>query len=144
MSRKSEADKAARREKLLSDGVSEEQVEQILAAEEFYRLPIDQRVNALMAAINRAQRVYTDTIRELATEMVALRQNQEALADAMDINLRAVEHHLTSLGVTKETQSSVLEKVTKAFMEEKAKTPEQKSIETEVASAETESSSLSV
>lgn len=145
MSKKSEIEKEARRQKLLSEGVPEEKVEQVLAAEEFYRLPIDQRVNALLAAVNRAQRVYTETIQGLAGEMVALRQNQEAIADAFDINLRAVESHLTTLGITKEVQASVLEKVTQVFMQEKMpKDPEQKSVESEVASADSESSSLSV
>lgn len=145
MSKKSEIEKEARRQKLLSEGVPEEKVEQVLAAEEFYRLPIDQRVNALLAAVNRAQRVYTETIQGLAGEMVALRQNQEAIADAFDINLRAVESHLATLGITKEVQASVLEKVTQVFMQEKLpKDPEQKSVESEVASADSESSSLSV
>lgn len=145
MSKKSDAEREARRQKLLSEGMPEEKVEQVLAAEEFYRLPIDQRVNALMVAVNRAQRVYTETIQELAGEMVALRQNQEAIADAFDINLRAVESHLTTLGITKEVQASVLEKVTQVFMQEKMpKDPEQKSVESEVVSADSESSSLSV
>ena len=143
MSKRYDIERAARREKLLAEGMPTDKVEQQLAADDFIRLPIDQKVNALMSAINRAQRVYTETIQELAGEMVALRQNQEAIADAFDINLRAIETHLSGLGVTKEVQASVLEKVTQVFMKEKLpKDPEQKSVESEVAKADGESSAL--
>ena len=128
----------ARRKELLASGIKEEQVEGVLAQEEFRRLPIDQKVNFLMDSIHNAQRIYNETIRELAGEMVALRQNQEAIADAFDVNLKALEKVLGTLGVSEETLKSILEKVTQEFLTEKAaqqaakKDPEKAVVEQEI------------
>ena len=138
----------ARRQELLKLGVPENQVEGVLAQEEFRRLPIDQKVNHLMDAIHTAQRIYNETLRELSQEMIALHQNQESIADAFDMNLKAIEKHLLALGITADKQKEVMAKVTEEFMTEKAAQqaakadPEKALVEKELEEANKESSSL--
>lgn len=132
-----------RREELLTiHGVKEEQVDAVLAQEEFRRLPIDQKVNHLMNSIHNAQRIYNETIRELAGELVAIRDNQEAIADAFDINLKSLESILLGLGVTEAVQKASVEAATAKFMADKAaqqkaredakKDPEKAAVEKEI------------
>lgn len=135
-----------RREELRLLGIKEERLEGILAMEEFRRLPINEKVDRLIATVQNAERIYSDTIQGLANEMIALRQNQEEIADAFDINLRGLEKMLIGLGVTEETQKSVMESVTKEFMAKKAaieaakKDPEKAAVESELAAASKEES----
>lgn len=136
----------ARKVELLAKGLKEDQVEAVLAQEAFMRLPIDQKVYHLMQAVHSAQKIYSDTIKELSREMVALHQNQEAIADAFDINLRAIEKHLLALGISSETQKKIVQEVSEAFMKEKAQLkkpaedPEQKAVEAELKAAQEEQS----
>lgn len=111
---------SSRRTELQAKGLTEEQIEAVLNAEAFRKLPIDQRINYVMDSVGTMQRVFREALENIAEEMVALHANQESLADAFDINLRGLEKMLVGLGVTEATQKEIMEKVTQEFLTEQA------------------------
>lgn len=149
---KAQRKRQERREELIKNGVPENLVDQVLQQEEYRKLPIDQKVHHLEMTIAHAQSVFTDTMKKLASEMIALRSNQEEIADAFDVNLRALERVLVKLGIKEEDQKAILEEVTKEFYEVKRKRaearaaaqkdPEKAAVEQEIANANKEASSV--
>jgi DNA polymerase III alpha subunit len=72
-------------------------------------------------ALGYVQQVFNQTMQNLSKEMVTLRENQEAIADSFDINLRAMEVMFRNLGVSDETQKSILKAIETDFFAEKEK-----------------------
>jgi oligoendopeptidase F len=130
--------KKERREQLLKNKVPEQLVDQIIEQEEYTRLPIDQKVHHLQASVSQIQGGISQALRQMAAEMIALRNNQEAIADAFDINLKMIERVLVKLGIDEATQKAILEDVNKEFVEEKKKYLEEKARLKEAAKAASE------
>ncbi len=83
-------------------GLSDEQMAARLAREQYLKLPIDQKIRKLEQFISAS-------VAKLGEEMVNLRHNDQVIADAMDVNFRAMSKLMTKLGVSPEEQGKVLE-----------------------------------
>lgn len=125
---------------LKSKGVPEELIEQVLDQEDYNKLPIDQKVARLEQSVGQLQGFISHALRQLSNEMVALRENQEEIADSFDINFKMLEEILVSLNVSEDTQKEILTRTRTAFFDEKVKMLEErkKAAEAEAAKAKTE------
>jgi len=121
MSKKAIKKRDELRANLLKRGIPENLIEQAMAQEEYKALPIDQKLASLEFSVSHTQRVINDAFRNLAHEMVILRNNQEEIADAFDINLRVIEKVFIKMGVEDSVQKAILAEVTKEFTEIKEK-----------------------
>lgn len=124
--KKQQQKREERKKFLLSKGVPDQVADQIIAQEEFNNLPIDQKVALFGQELGRLQGSISQAMRQMAQEMVALRQNQEVIADSFDVNLRMLERILVRLGIDEETQKKVLDEVSKEFFEEKKRQAEER------------------
>lgn len=115
-----------RREFLKKKGVPEEVIEQVLEQEAYNKLPIDQKVARLEQSVGQLQGFLAHALRQLSDEMVALRENQEEIADSFDINFKMLEEILVSLGITEEQQKDILTRTRTAFFEEKVRILDEK------------------
>lgn len=87
-----------RRQRAINKGVPVEQVDAVLAREDFERLPLEERVHHMVDA----------AFRKLAEEMVALQYNDQLLSAAMDVNFRAMAKMLEKLGLPRDQQLTLL------------------------------------
>lgn len=91
-------------ESLKKMGLSAEQAEETIARREYESAPIDQKVRRLEDIVARA-------LQQLSQEMINLRANDQVLADAMDVNFRAVAKALTLAGIPLEKQGEIIKEV---------------------------------
>jgi hypothetical protein len=99
----------AKRQQILQDrmrrhmgrGLSQEQAWQAIQKEDFDALPMDKK-------FARLENMVSNTFRQLAQEIVNLGQGHAAVADAFDINYRAVHKIFVKLGVSPEEQQLLI------------------------------------
>lgn len=108
-----------RRQELIDSGVEEEVVERVLDQEEFERLPIDQKVNRIVASLDHHLNVMHRAINTFAKDIVALRHNDTVISDAHDVNLRGIYLMFESLGLSADKQKSFMEQAQKWLDAEK-------------------------
>jgi DNA-binding transcriptional MerR regulator len=105
---------AERRKRHINNGVPAEKVGEVMAKEDFERLPIDKRVQMMIAGSTQS----------LAQEIINLQYNDSILATAMDVNFRALKKAFDRLGVSSEQLTQCLTEAraeVQSEMEEKAK-----------------------
>lgn len=90
-------EREARRQALRKAGAPEEVIEKMLDQEDYERLPIDQKVNRLESMLVGMSRGVGEDVR-------ALQHNDGQIADAFDVNLRAVAKMFEKLGITRAEQ----------------------------------------
>lgn len=95
--------RAQRRQRLIGQGVPPDQVEELMAREDYEALPIEKKLERVHAAANAS-------MRRLGLEMQNLHHNDQILADSMDVNFRALAKMLAELGVSEEKQKEAIEK----------------------------------
>lgn len=108
------------REKLLKAGVPEDEVERVLAQQEYQSLPVDkrlQRLEQMMAGgFSELLEQYHKAIKNtegLAGDVQRLSENDRDIADVLDINFRAFSKALVSLGCSPEQQKGLMEEAQK-------------------------------
>lgn len=100
--RKKLREREDRKQELLRQGLSNEQIVRVEAEEAYNALPIDKKLRRLEFVIEQA-------VRQVGNDIQNLRHNDSVLADAMDINFRAVARGLMAAGVTLEKQKEIIE-----------------------------------
>jgi hypothetical protein len=90
-----------RMKRFMSKGMTPEQAISAMQREDYDRLPPDQKIRRLESAL-------VGNFQQVARDIGLLRQNQNDLADVMDVNFRAFEKMLIKLGVPSEDQKALL------------------------------------
>lgn len=108
-------------DELKKRGLDDRQVAQFMARREHEAQPIQQRLMRLEAMV-------VQSFQQLAQEMTALRQNDEILADAMDVNFRSIARALELAGVTLDKQGEIIQQVQVEVQEERRKAMEEEAI----------------
>lgn len=93
-----------RKRRLINNGTDPDKVEATIAAQDYAALPLEKK-------FDRMDRVMSQALRALQQDIMSLRHNESLIADAMDINLRAVARSLEKAGVTKEMQIDIIKTV---------------------------------
>jgi hypothetical protein len=93
-----------RRRRLLNKGVPEAQVDAVIAREDYEALPVGDKLKRLEGFIASA-------LGQLGQEITALRENDQVLSEAMDVNFTAVARALVKLGVPLEEQRAIIDAV---------------------------------
>jgi hypothetical protein len=90
-----------RRKRLMNKGVPESEVDRALAEEEYRNLPVEKKFERFANAMNGA-------VQSLAKDIMGLRHNDGVLADAMDLNFKAVARALEKAGVPLQLQGEII------------------------------------
>lgn len=90
-----------RRKRLINKGVPEDQVDRAIVEEDYRNLPVEQKFERFASAMNGA-------VQSLAKDIMGLRHNDGVLADAMDLNFKAVARALVKAGVPLELQGEII------------------------------------
>lgn len=129
-----------RRQELRKAKVPEEMVEAMLEREEYEALPVDQK-------ISRLEHIVAGMSRQVGKDIHNLEYNDGQIADALDVNLRAVAHMFEKLGISREEQIRFMGEAEKELAaeleakkeaEKKAAAPPAPPAPTEAAAVETE------
>lgn len=91
-----------RRQRHLNEGVPPEKVDEVIAREDYERLPVEKK-------IARLEGLLSATAQGLGKDIETLFRNQGVLLDTMDVNFTAFEMMVTDLGVSIEKQRSYVE-----------------------------------
>lgn len=98
-----------RRQRLINKGVDPKKVDMVIAEEDYRALPMDKKLERFMVTVSQS-------FREFANDMQALQHNNNLLADAMDVNFRAMARCLIKAGVLPEQQSVIIKEVEAEIM----------------------------
>ncbi len=93
-----------RRARAINNGVPEDKVEAHLAAEDYKNLPLDEK-------FEKFQSLTAQALIGLQQDIMNLQHNDTVIADAMDINLKAMARALEHAGIDKERQQSIMKEV---------------------------------
>jgi len=111
-----------RRQRHLNKGIPAERVDQVIAREDYERLSVEEKVKRLENNIGGA-------LRQLAGELQNLRHNDGVIAEAMDVNFRALGKIFAQLGVSTEQQKAYLKDVAEEMQRERLAQQEQQAAE---------------
>jgi predicted nucleic acid-binding protein len=103
-----------RRSRLMNKGVSAEKVDEVIAREDYERLPSASK-------IERLESILVGSLKGVQEDINKLHSNQRVLADSMDINFLAFTKMLAVLGVTAEQQKAIVSEAETEFMRERDK-----------------------
>lgn len=84
--------RAERRQRLINQGTPADKVDEVMAQEDWERLPIEKRVQLMIEG----------SLQNIAKDVIGLHHNDQLLAASMDVNFRAITKALKKLGVTSE------------------------------------------
>jgi hypothetical protein len=90
-----------RRKRAINKGIPEEKVDQYLREEDYRNMPVAEKVQ-------RLEGIMSSTFQGFSQDIIHLRQNDGHIADAFDINNRAVFKMLEKLGLTPEQQKELM------------------------------------
>lgn len=90
----------ARVKELTDGGMTEDEAHVRLAREQYEALPVDQK-------IRRLEQMVSQSVAKLGEEMINLRHNDQVIADALDINFRAMAKALVKAGVSHDDQAAI-------------------------------------
>ena|SRR5258708_605182 len=121
-----------RRQRLLNQGVSPEHVDNVIAKEDYAALPVDKK-------LARLEKMFVSTITEMAKDLNGLKQNDNIICDAIEINFRAIGHALTKAGIAKEVQAEILKTAEEEVISERKMQYETKQKEFETVNQSPES-----
>lgn len=119
-----------RRQRLLNKGVPEDQVDLVIAREDYEALPVEKKIRRLESMIQGLAQGASQDINGLV-------ENDKLMADAYDINIRACRKLFQKLGITSEEFQAISEQVEAEFIAEKeAKTKARKDAQEKAAMEE--------
>lgn len=93
-----------RRRRLINNGTPPDKVDATIEAEDYQALPVEKK-------LLRFQTLVGSALRGLQQDVLNLQHNDRVIADAMDVNLRAMGRALTRLGFTEEMQKDIVTEV---------------------------------
>jgi transposase len=97
----------------MGEGKTEDQAVNAILREDYNALPLDQK-------FARLESMVSGTIQSLMSNINTLRQNERVVADAFDINYRAVEKMFKRLGIPEEEQNAIIDECRKNVIAERA------------------------
>jgi hypothetical protein len=98
---------AERRSRLINKGISEAEVDEVLAREDYERKPLEKKHDM---DIQRLERIIAGSHRGLVADIHSLMENQAKIYRAMDVNFTAFEMALAELDVSVEKQREYLKR----------------------------------
>lgn len=90
----------------MGDGKTEEQAIQAIMQEDYEAMPLDKKFARLESAVANA-------INGLMHNVNTIRQNEHVVADAFDINYRALAKMMAKLGLSQEEQNAIIDETKK-------------------------------
>lgn len=120
-----------RMQRHIAKGKTPEQANEAIRREDYERLPPNEK-------INRLERALVGNFQAIAQDIAVLKDNQNSLADVMDVNFRAFEKMLLKLGVPVEEQKAMLQAAEAEIRAERAVPPPPEPVPEEPAPAATE------
>ncbi len=114
-----------RRNRLINKGVDPSKVDLMLAEEDYRNLPIEDKFERFAMNVNQSFRMF-------GQDMQALQHNNTVLADAMDVNFRAMALCLERAGLPKEVQGELIKEAEKQINAERLAKLEAKQKEEEL------------
>lgn len=93
-----------RRRRLINSGIPEDKVDQTIAAQDYAELPVEKK-------IQRLEQMLTGSVQALVNDIQALQHNDKVIADALDINMKAMSRCLDKAGISLEDQSRIIAEV---------------------------------
>ena len=103
-----------RLQRKMGGGMSREQAIMAIQKEDFDSLPLDKK-------FARLESVVANSLRGLSQEVMNLSQGHMAIADAFDINYRAIQKLFAKLGIPAEEQKVFIDEAQKEVIEERKK-----------------------
>lgn len=93
-----------RRRRMVNKGVPVEQVDAVIAREDYEKLPVGDKLKRMEGFIASA-------LGQLGQELVNLRHNDQVLSEAMDVNFTAIARALVKVGVPLDEQRKIIDAV---------------------------------
>lgn len=124
-----------RRRRLINSGVSPEKVDSVIAAEDYSNLSVEKKMERLEKVVSRA-------LQGFQQDIMALRHNDGVIADAMDINLKALARGLQKAGVTLEQQNEIIKAVEVELREEQRQEAEARALASKAAAEAREKATM--
>lgn len=103
-----------RRRRLVNQGVPEDKLESVMAIEDYNNLSLDRK-------FARFEKITASALQGLQQDIMALRHNDGVIADAIDVNMRAMARALDKAGVSLEAQGVIIKEVEQELRDEAAK-----------------------
>lgn len=128
---KRQAIREERKKRLMNKGVSEQRAEEMISNQDYDNLSDDKK-------IQRLENLFVQTFQGLQRDILALRHNDGLIADAMDINLKAMSKCLEKAGITKEQQGEIIKEVEAELREEQKRKMEAQAMAEKMASDQSE------
>lgn len=100
-----------RRARAINNGVPEDKVDATLAAEDYKNSPLEEK-------FERFQNLAVHALQGLQQDILNLQHNDTVIADAMDINLKAMARALVHAGVDIGVQQNIMQEVEKEIHKE--------------------------
>lgn len=100
-----------RRARAINNGVPEDKVDATLAAEDYKNSSLEDK-------FTRFQNLAVHALQGLQQDILNLRHNDTVIADAMDVNLKAMARALEHAGVDIATQQGIMQDVEKELQKE--------------------------
>lgn len=86
----------------VASGMSQDQAVQAIAREDYETMPVEKK-------LARLESMVTAVLQHMPKDIMALRQNDAAIAEAFDINYKAIEKMFAKLGLTGEQQIAIIQ-----------------------------------
>ena len=101
-----------RMKRFLAKGLTVEQAVDAIQREDYDRLPPDAKIKKLEGAL-------IGNFQQIARDITLLKQNEDSLADVMDVNFRAFGKMLSKLGLSVEDQQAIFKEAETEFKAER-------------------------
>lgn len=98
----------------IGQGMTEQNAVQAVLREDFDRMPLDKKFARLEALV-------VNSIRSISQDIMGLKQNDSAIADAFDINYKAIERAFAKLGLSEEVQKELINQARDEVMADRQK-----------------------
>lgn len=128
---KRQAIREERKRRLMNKGVSEQRAEEMILNQDHDNLSDDKK-------IQRLETLFVQTFQGLQRDIIALRHNDGVIADAMEINLKAMSKCLEKAGISKEQQGEIIKEVESELREEQKRKMEAQAMAEKMASDQAE------
>ena len=93
-------------------GKTEQEALMAIQLEDYERMPVGDKLKRLEA-------MFAGSMQQIGQDMMSLRHNQFALADAYDVNYRAISKMFAKLGISLEDQAKVMKEAADEFEAER-------------------------
>jgi uncharacterized protein YoaH (UPF0181 family) len=113
-----------RMKRFIAKGMSAQEAQAAIAKEDFERLPVDKK-------LERLENILVMNLRAMYSDLQTIKQNQDVLADSMDINFKGFEKILAKLNVSDEDRKALMEEAEAEWKAERAAAAAQQAVQAE-------------